>query len=168
MDQTTAQSIHQLYTLRQAMAGRFPPIEVVPQFVSCTLGVLFPHFSPQSINSIETLKDKAARIEALLIELCTPILSSEREAHTVGREFVASLIHFHTLLKADAEALYEGDPAAKSIDEVILAYPGFFAIAVFRIANWLHQRSISIIPRVITEYAHHRTGVDIHPGVARK
>jgi serine O-acetyltransferase len=68
------------------------------------------------------------------------------------------------MLWDDAEAIYKGDPAAESIDEVILAYPGFMAIVIYRIAHILHQLHIPIIPRIFTEYAHEKTGIDIHPG----
>ena len=68
------------------------------------------------------------------------------------------------MLIKDAQAIYEGDPAAISPEEVILSYPGFLAISVYRIAHQLYVRGIPYIPRVMTEYAHERTGVDIHAG----
>jgi serine O-acetyltransferase len=64
----------------------------------------------------------------------------------------------------DAEAIFRGDPAAKSVDEVILAYPGFLAIAVYRVAHWFHNRGVPTLPRMISEHAHKLTGIDIHPG----
>jgi serine O-acetyltransferase len=66
-------------------------------------------------------------------------------------------------LLLDARAIYEGDPAARSVDEVILAYPGFVAIATYRIAHELHGRVV-LFPRLLTEVAHRATGIDIHPG----
>jgi serine O-acetyltransferase len=68
------------------------------------------------------------------------------------------------LLASDIQAAYEGDPAAKSFDEIIFSYPGLFAITVYRIANQLHHQGIPLIPRIMTEYAHGKTGIDIHPG----
>ena len=70
----------------------------------------------------------------------------------------------HDTLWLDAEAITSGDPAAESIDEVILAYPGFTAIAYFRIAHEFYLMHVPIFPRLITEYAHQITGIDIHPG----
>ena len=64
----------------------------------------------------------------------------------------------------DAEAIYQGDPAAESVDEVISAYPGFYAIAIFRIAHEFYKLNVPIFPRILTENAHQRTGIDIHPG----
>ncbi|QKG79133.1 serine O-acetyltransferase EpsC [Tenuifilum thalassicum] len=68
-----------------------------------------------------------------------------------------------SMLEADAKSIYNNDPAAESLNEVLLAYPGFFAIAHYRIANLLYNEGIKIIPRLITEYAHSKTGIDIHP-----
>jgi serine O-acetyltransferase len=68
------------------------------------------------------------------------------------------------LLATDVRAAYEGDPAAKSFDEIIFSYPGLFAITVYRIAHRLHHQDVPMIPRIMTEYAHSRTGIDIHPG----
>jgi serine O-acetyltransferase len=68
------------------------------------------------------------------------------------------------LLATDVRAAYEGDPAAKSYDEIIFSYPGLFAITVYRIAHQLFEQKISLIPRIMSEYAHGLTGIDIHPG----
>ncbi|MER2088083.1 MAG: serine O-acetyltransferase EpsC, partial [Rhodococcus sp. (in: high G+C Gram-positive bacteria)] len=68
------------------------------------------------------------------------------------------------LLLLDVEALYEGDPAAVSREEVMISYPGFRAITIFRIAHELYLLKAPLIPRIMTEYAHERTGIDIHPG----
>jgi serine O-acetyltransferase len=67
------------------------------------------------------------------------------------------------LLK-DAEAIYNGDPAAESIEEVIVSYPGFYAICVYRISHELYKLNIPILPRLFSEYAHKKTGIDIHAG----
>jgi serine O-acetyltransferase len=79
-------------------------------------------------------------------------------------EFFQNLIHVRQMLQKDAEAAFNGDPAASCIEEVILAYPGFEALAVYRIAHILYELRIPLIPRMMTEWAHSRTGVDIHPG----
>ena len=68
------------------------------------------------------------------------------------------------LLGKDIRAAHEGDPAAKSYDEIIFSYPGLFAITVYRIAHGFQTESITLIPRIMTEYAHSRTGINIHPG----
>ena len=69
-----------------------------------------------------------------------------------------------TLLLTDLDATFESDPAAASKEEILFAYPGLFAIFVYRVAHELYLRQIPMIPRIMSEYAHSRTGIDIHPG----
>ncbi len=97
------------------------------------------------------------------------LLDLNFESGNVKSEQIASnfIAHFDVLvatLEKDITAIYEGDPAAKSRNEIILAYPGFQAIACYRIAHYLHKQQVSLLPRLITEYAHSDTGIDIHPG----
>jgi len=79
-------------------------------------------------------------------------------------EFLSKLPVIRELLQTDAEAAYKGDPAALNKEEVIVAYPFIEAIAVQRLAHQLHLQEIALIPRIMTEWAHSRTGIDIHPG----
>jgi serine O-acetyltransferase len=79
-------------------------------------------------------------------------------------EFLKELPQLRNLLATDIRAAYDGDPAAKSYDEIIFSYPGLFAITVYRIANQLHHQGVPMLPRIMAEYAHSRTGIDIHPG----
>ncbi len=85
-------------------------------------------------------------------------------AHTLTVEFLASLPRTRELLQTDTEAAYKGDPAALSKEEVIVAYPFIEAIAVQRLAHELYLKNIPLIPRIMTEWAHARTGMDLHPG----
>ena len=85
-------------------------------------------------------------------------------AHTFTLEFLASLPRIRELLQTDTEAAYNGDPAALSQEEVIVAYPFIEAIAVQRMAHELYLQNIALIPRIMTEWAHARTGMDLHPG----
>jgi len=68
------------------------------------------------------------------------------------------------LLAMDIRAAYEGDPAARGFDEIIFSYPGLFAVTIYRIAHRLHHQGVPMIPRIMTEFAHSHTGIDIHPG----
>ena len=68
------------------------------------------------------------------------------------------------MLARDVRAAYEGDPAARSYDEIIFSYPGIFAITVYRVAHRLFEAGVPLLPRIMTEYAHNMTGIDIHPG----
>ena len=85
-------------------------------------------------------------------------------AEELAERFVESLPEIKRLILTDIQAIYEGDPAAKSKAEVVLCYPGFFAISIYRIAHVLYKLGVPLIPRIMTEYAHEKTGVDIHPG----
>ena len=85
-------------------------------------------------------------------------------AHAVTMDLLGSLPHVRELLQTDTEAAFNGDPAALSRDEVIVAYPFVEAIAVQRLAHELYRKEIALIPRIMTEWAHGRTGMDLHPG----
>jgi serine O-acetyltransferase len=85
-------------------------------------------------------------------------------AHEHACEFLDKLPRIRELLQTDAEAAWAGDPAALSKDEVIVAYPFIEAVAVQRLAHELYNQKIALIPRIMTEWAHSRTGIDIHPG----
>lgn len=85
-------------------------------------------------------------------------------AREIARKLLTELPALRKKLYADVRAAYSGDPAAKSLDEIILAYPGLSAITVYRIAHVLWEAKVPLLPRIMTEYAHSRTGIDIHPG----
>ncbi|MEM2351576.1 MAG: serine O-acetyltransferase EpsC [Thermoproteota archaeon] len=87
-----------------------------------------------------------------------------KRARAIVREVLEKLPEVRAMLIGDVRAAYDGDPAAKSTDEVILSYPCILAIATYRIAHELYIRGVPIIPRIMTEYAHSITGIDIHPG----
>ena len=78
--------------------------------------------------------------------------------------FLKSLPELRRLLAKDIRAAYDGDPASKGYDEIIFSYPGIWAIMVYRLAHQLYRQGVPLIPRIMTEYAHSRTGIDIHPG----
>ena len=86
------------------------------------------------------------------------------QAADLSAQFMDELPHVHALLLTDIEALFQGDPAAESRVEVLIAYPGFYATFVYRLAHVLYTLKVPMIPRILTEYAHGRTGIDINPG----
>ena len=101
---------------------------------------------------------------ASALEREVKLLVSPQEAHRVVAEFIASLPEVKRLVQTDVEAAYDGDPAAMSRMEVVMAYPGLYAVTVHRLAHELYRLKVPIIPRVMSELAHSRTGIDIHPG----
>ena len=94
----------------------------------------------------------------------TPTGRHKAEAVAITERFFKGLPEVRALLKTDVEAAYGGDPAARSLEEIVLAYPGLEAIAIQRSAHLLYRDDVPLIPRMITEWAHSRTGIDIHPG----
>ncbi len=88
----------------------------------------------------------------------------EKTPEELCNAFIEQLPTVKQLLIKDIEAIYEGDPAAKCHQEVLICYPGFYAISIYRIANVLYRLKVPLIPRIMTEFAHEKTGVDIHAG----
>ncbi len=86
------------------------------------------------------------------------------DAVMAAERFITELPAIKALLLKDIEAIYEGDPAAKFRDEVLVCYPGFYAISIYRLAHVLYKMQVPLIPRMMTEYAHEKTGIDIHAG----
>jgi serine O-acetyltransferase len=93
------------------------------------------------------------------IETC-----EEQDYISIWKRFLVGLPDILEKLNRDAKCLYQHDPAANSVEEVILAYPGFFAIAVYRLSHEFQKNNMPLVPRMMSEYAHRLTGIDIHPG----
>ena len=114
----------------------------------------------------ETLSVQVARALCENSQTCDPVRRAELvgQGEEIAYEFLRRIPELRLLLTMDAEAAIKGDPACKSTDEVVLCYPGFDAITVHRVARTLWELGVPLIPRMMTEIAHSRTGVDIHPG----
>lgn len=146
------------------------------------LSVLFPGcltYEPvdhEDLEGVETrlkhiadaLFDQVKRIESYrILEQTRPAdFDCEARANFVVGTLLEQLPTIRTLLQADILAAYEGDPAAHSNMEIVMSYPGLLAIATHRIAHILYQHDVHLLPRVMSEYAHSRTGIDIHPGAS--
>jgi serine O-acetyltransferase len=135
------------------------------EFVDNMLAVLFPHFCKEGFFTSEEIESHLILLERDLKNLLIPIIKdTPLNLDKTAVQFMHSLPKIHNQLWLDAEAITSGDPAAESVDEVILAYPGFTAIAFYRLAHEFYTMHVPIFPRLITEYAHQMTGIDIHPG----
>lgn len=88
------------------------------------------------------------------------------KANQISFEFISKLPQIREYIATDVQAAFDGDPAAESKDEIIFSYPGIFAISIHRMAHELYKLSVPLIPRIMSEYAHNITGIDIHPGAA--
>jgi serine O-acetyltransferase len=128
------------------------------------LDILFPQAAEQTCVSAGEARDLLHASAANLQVILRPLEASIEDPAAVATAFFDSLPDLHHQILADAEAIERGDPAAESVEEVILAYPGFLAMAVHRIAHRFRELGVPILPRVLSEWAHEKTGIDIHPG----
>lgn len=155
--------LQKLYNSHQACPTCPSPAEVAG-FFSKLLGTLFAEYTQFTFNSFEDFGTHMSRLKAELDRIVrfNPHKGSVDVA-TIATRFFDVLPAIFEKLNEDVQAMFEGDPAAKSTAEVIQTYPGFYAIAAYRIAHQLHLLGVQGLPRVITEHAHSKTGIDIHP-----
>lgn len=144
---------------------KYPSSFSVTNFTNGVLEVLFPALSKSKKNyqNKEDLVDDLQVLEAELHLILRKIPALENQAEKLAGEFFKLLPEVYAVLQTDIEAIVNGDPAANNEFEVIRAYPGFYAIAFYRLAHLLHNMKVPLLPRILTEYAHSRTGIDIHP-----
>ena len=143
-------------------SGTVRPIRALAEeFIRRTLALLFPRFVSVDAQTGYDVHVEAKSVEELLADVIGPLVSDGTQ---VVAKFFASVPTLHALLIKDVDAIHADDPAAESRDEVILAYPGFLAIAVHRMAHELYKLEVPLVPRLLSEWAHRETGIDIHPG----
>jgi serine O-acetyltransferase len=130
------------------------------EFALGTLSLLFPAFARGERVSTSVHED-ARHLEALLLAATSSLVD---DAPPVVARFLDSLHQVRSALMADADAILTGDPAATTYEEVVLAYPGFLATAVHRLSHELYRFGVPLFPRLVSEWAHRETGIDIHPG----
>jgi serine O-acetyltransferase len=151
-----------------------PSQESVNQLAVDCMHLLFPGYFEESALSEKDLpahvRRMLGRIEKRLsaeIEKCLRFGRSSNPEHTAvefTRAFLAQFPALRKIIKTDVDAAYAGDPAARSVEEIILAYPSVLVISLQRLAHVLYHLRVPLLPRMLTEYAHERTGCDIHPG----
>ena len=157
-----------------------PSMEALIEIIRKVRDIIFPgYFSQGRIDGVSLKYHMGRVVLRIFEELTEQIILSMRHkclrgnlpctrcfegARGAALEFISSLPELRVILAEDVRAAIEGDPAVKNEEEVIFSYPGLFAIAIYRIAHILHGLDIPLIPRMMTEYAHRLTGIDIHPG----
>ena len=154
--------------------ANLPSKRAIASICEDLLQLLFPGFhDAEPIHSTHLHRVTTHRIysiaERLAEEICKSLRLDEpdcpnAQATTLAHKFLGGLVRVRELLRTDVEAAFKGDPAAGALDEVILSYPFIEAIAIQRSAHVLYALEVPIIPRMMTEWAHSRTGIDIHPG----
>lgn len=157
--------VKKLYQQNQKAGSAFPDKVITQQFIDQLFQILFvPRTGKQ--QPFSEFEKEFESLKSHLSTLVYDVVRDGSKTQEVTDRFFEELPGIHELLLKDAAAISQFDPAAESIEEVILAYPGFFAISVYRFAHQLWQQQIKILPRFFTEYAHSRTGIDIHPGAS--
>lgn len=150
---------------RTARSPDWPVKKEAAEFLNALLNLLFPDFYRDRYIVSNDIAEQIDRCEGNLTALITPLVNEgSPPAAALAAQFFDRLPGIRRALWLDAEAINAGDPAAHSVEEVLLAYPGFVAVAAYRFAHALHELEVPILPRLITEVAHERTAVDIHPG----
>ena len=157
--------IRRLFQAHQACPACPSPLEV-SNFFTNLLGALFGDFTQLSFASEGDLTNHMKNLRKELDRILQLNPKKGTDTGGIAAQFFVQLPSLYEKVELDITAMYEGDPAAKSRREVIRTYPGFIAIAAYRIANQLHKLGVLEIPRIITEYAHSKTGIDIHPGAS--
>jgi serine O-acetyltransferase len=151
-----------------------PSKQAIAKICMRLLQILFPGYhDDEPLHTREVDELTRRRLQTICLQLHQEIMKALNGGDPVAREaaskeivnhFMGRLPEVRRVLKTDVQAAYEGDPAAISYEEIILSYPCMEAIAIQRLANILYRREVTIIPRIMTEWAHSRTGIDIHPG----
>ena len=156
---------------------RHPDKDVIIDMVTKLLQIIYPgYFRDKRLRIYTARHNLSMLIEDVMYNLNKQITlvletsmapdSAEAEAQRISLEFFSRIPAVRALSQTDLEAAYDGDPAATSHDEIIFCYPGLFAITVYRLAHELYGLNVPMIPRIMTEYAHSLTGIDIHPGAS--
>ncbi len=148
---------------RHPLTPVLPSKAEVEGFVDEILALFFPQRAADVQATEEEVRARLTLLRADLDRVLCTVVQGDGSADLAG-QFSRMLPGIYALLREDAAAIVAGDPAAESLEEVIAAYPGFVAIAVHRLAHGLHDLAVPILPRLLAEVAHARTGVDIHPG----
>jgi len=173
----TYESISRIKHLsRRALPSR----EAVAEILAGLKEILYPGYFGRRNFTRENIRyhigDRVWQVHRLLLEQITLSLMHGRDdtdderntcslmASEAAVEFLRRIPRLREFLEGDVQALYDGDPAAKSLEEIIFSYPGLEAVTVYRIAHELWEMDVPLLPRIMTEMAHSATGIDIHPG----
>lgn len=146
------------------LSSHFPSRQTVVLFTEELINFLFPVIDdPKNFDHTEAKLQASMQKE--LIEILTPLSQKYNiDVAEISAHYFDELPFIKKQLIEDAEFIVEFDPAAKSLEEVVLSYPGFLAIIVYRLTHVLYKKQIPILPRMMSEWAHSRTGIDINPG----
>jgi serine O-acetyltransferase len=153
-----------LLSVTQSFCHEVPSLTKTHHFINDTINFLFPIRTDRNISllQIEAKWEDLQRQFKDLVQPMQPMLKKTADELTL--EFFEQIPTLYDKMLKDAEAFLKFDPAAKCPEEVILCYPGYYAISIYRLSHVLYKMNIPVLPRVIAEYSHTKTGIDIHPG----
>ena len=154
---------------------RHPEKEVVIDMITKLLRIVFPGYFRENTYRMYNAKHNLSMLMEdvmynlnkqirLILQSSMDDSEAKEKAQEICLEFFRRIPAVRATVQTDVEAAYAGDPAATSTDEIIFCYPGLFAITVYRLAHVLYELNVPMLPRIMTEYAHGITGIDIHPG----
>jgi serine O-acetyltransferase len=153
-----------LLSMNQTYCREVPSLTKTHHFLNDFMNFLFPIRTDKNISLLQ-IEAKWEDLQRQFIDLVSPLQGMLQKPVTdISAEFFGLVPSIHEKMIKDAEAFMKFDPAAKCPEEVILCYPGYYAISIYRLAHVLYRMNIDVLPRIITEYAHTKTGIDIHPG----
>ena len=143
--------------------ANLPPVESTQHFVDELVMFFFPLKGNRTV-SLKSLQKELRRLRFRLSELLYPLHDgAEEEVTQVVESFFNQLPDVYDKMLNDAQSFLNSDPSAKGIEEIIMSFPGFYAISVYRIAHELQVLNVPLLPRIMSEYLHGKTGIDIHP-----
>lgn len=161
-----------------ALGDRVPKKEMIISVINDLQKLTFPgffgsenmsfvskeNFAGYTLAVMAEKLEKQIKLALAYDEVSDDTFELERMAKQLVIDFIAQISDIQAMIVKDVEAEFDGDPAAKNLEDIILSYPGIFAIFVYRYAHALYQLNVPYIPRIMTEYAHGETGIDINPG----
>ena len=142
-----------------------PDKDVIIDIIGKLRRIVFPgYFKEKNYRIYNEKHNLSVLIEDVMFHLNRQIALVTENSEEICLAFFRKIPYVRAMVQTDLQASYDGDPAAAGKEEIIFSYPGLFAITVFRLAHELHLLGVPMIPRIMTEYAHSLTGIDIHPG----
>ena len=157
--------IYNLFQQNSKNFNFFPDKELAEEFIDKLFDFLF---LPKTVRHKQAsdLEKEFESLKSHFSSLVYDVIPDGVKAQTIADQFFEAIPKLYASLIADANTILKFDPAAVSVEEVIVAYPGFYATAIYRLSHLLWDLGVKIIPRIFTEYAHGKTGIDIHPGAS--
>lgn len=155
--------IQKLFKNNHTGFANFPDKKLAVELADRLFSFLFTSYE-HKYDSEKKLAAEYNNLKNTFSALVFEIFPNEKRIEKITDEFFQSIPSIYQQLLKDAEAIVHFDPAAQSIQEVLIAYPGFYAIAIYRFSNQLHKQGVKTLPRLLSEHAHSQTGIDIHPG----